>query len=50
MEEAKVLTDDRLDSAIRYHVKSVLDKNEGNKTQASKALGITVNTLKKYLK
>ena len=40
---------DNLDAAIRQHAKSVFDKFNQNLTDATKALGISVNTLKKYL-
>jgi len=40
---------DDLDAAIRQHVKSVFDKNNHNLTAAKNALGISINTLKKYL-
>ena len=40
---------DNLDAAIRQHAKSVFDKFNQNLTAATKALGISVNTLKKYL-
>ena len=40
---------DNLDATIRQHAKSVFDKFNQNLTAATKALGISVNTLKKYL-
>ena len=40
---------DNLDAAIRQHAKSVFDKFNQNLTAAKDALGISVNTLKKYL-
>ena len=40
---------DNLDAAIRQHAKSVFDKFNQNLTVATKTLGISVNTLKKYL-
>jgi len=40
---------DDLDAAVRQHVKSVFDKNNHNLTAAKNALGISINTLKKYL-
>lgn len=40
---------DNLDAAIRQHAKSVFDKYNQNLTAAKDALGISVNTLKKYL-
>lgn len=40
---------DDLDLALRQHVKSVFDKYNRNMTAARNALGISLNTLKKYL-
>ena len=40
---------DNLDAAIRNHTKSVFDKYNQNLTAAKDALGISLNTLKKYL-
>ena len=40
---------DNLDAAVRRHVKSVFDKYRQNMTAAKDALGVSVNTLKKYL-
>ncbi len=40
---------DNLDTAVRQHVKSVFDKYNHNQTAAKNALGISINTLKKYL-
>lgn len=40
---------DNLDAAIRKHAKSVFDKYNQNLTAAKAALGISLNTLKKYL-
>ena len=40
---------DNLDAAIRQHAKSVFDKYNQNLTATKDALGISVNTLKKYL-
>ena len=40
---------DNLDAAIRQHAKSVFDKFNQNMTAAKDALGVSVNTLKKYL-
>ena len=36
--------------AMRAHVKSVYARHGGNMAQARKALGISLNTLKKYLR
>ena len=35
---------------MRAHVKSVYARHGGNMAQARKALGISLNTLKKYLR
>ncbi len=48
IEEASGLPDN-LDEAVGRHVKDVLAKYGGNKTAAAKALGISLNTLKKHL-
>ena len=40
---------DNLDAAIRQHAKSVFDKFNQNLTATKDALGVSVNTLKKYL-
>ena len=40
---------DNLEAAIRQHAKSVFDKCNQNLTATTKALGVSVNTLKKYL-
>ena len=40
---------DNLDAAIRQHAMSVFDKYNQNLTVAKDALGVSVNTLKKYL-
>ena len=40
---------DNLDAAIHRHAKAVFDKYHQNLTAAKEALGISVNTLKKYL-
>ena len=40
---------DNLNAAMRLHVKSVFDKFNQNMTAAKNALGISLNTLKKYL-
>jgi len=40
---------DNLDLAIRQHAQSVFDKNNHNLTATKEALGISLNTLKKYL-
>ena len=40
---------DLLDDAVRLHVRRILDKNDGNKSRTAKSLGISLNTLKKYL-
>jgi len=40
---------DNLDAAIRQHAKTVFDKNCQNLTATKEALGISLNTLKKYL-
>ncbi len=41
---------DNLSDIIRQNVRRVLDRNEGNKSRAAKAMGISLNTLKKYLR
>ena len=38
-----------LEGAMKHHVKSVFDKYRHNMVEARKALGISLNTLKKYL-
>jgi len=40
---------DNLSAAMKQHVKSVFDKFDQNMTAAKNALGISLNTLKKYL-
>jgi len=40
---------DDLDAAIRQHAKSIFDKNNHNLAETREALGISLNTLKKYL-
>ena len=40
---------DLLDDARRQKVRQVYEKYNNNKTHAAKALGVTINTLKKYL-
>jgi transcriptional regulator with PAS, ATPase and Fis domain len=40
---------DMLDDAVKLHVRRSLDKNDGNKSRVAKALGISLNTMKKYL-
>ena len=40
---------DQLDAAVKLHIRRILEKNDGNKTRAAKSLGISLNTLKKYL-
>jgi DNA-binding NtrC family response regulator len=40
---------DDLAAATRLHAARVLAKYDGNKTRAAKAMGVSVNTLKKYL-
>ncbi|MEI6423112.1 MAG: sigma-54 dependent transcriptional regulator [Lentisphaerota bacterium] len=41
---------DLLDDAVKLHVRRIREKNEGNNTRTAKSLGISLNTLKKYLK
>jgi DNA-binding NtrC family response regulator len=41
---------ENLAEAMRAHVKSVYARHGGNMAQARKALGISLNTLKKYLR
>ena len=41
---------DLLDDSIKRHIKIVLEKCDGNQTRAMSVLGISRNTLKKYLK
>ena len=38
-----------LESAIRLHVRTMVEKCGGNKSQAAQRLGITRTTLRKYL-
>ena len=40
---------DNLDAAIRQHAQSVFDKFNQNLTVTKDALGVSINTLKKYL-
>jgi DNA-binding NtrC family response regulator len=44
-----VAVPDDLATATRLHATRVLAKYDGNKTRAAKAMGVSVNTLKKYL-
>lgn len=49
IEDVAVGFPDNLNAAMRCHVKSVFDKYSQNLTATKKALGISLNTLKKYL-
>ena len=40
---------DNLEEAMRYHVRRVCDKFNGNITKAANALGVSRNTVRKYL-
>ncbi len=40
---------DNLDAMTRLHIRRVLDRNGGNISRAAQALGITRNTVKKYI-
>jgi DNA-binding NtrC family response regulator len=42
--------DERLQTAVRQHVRQVYARQEGNLTHAARALDISVNTLKKHLR
>ncbi len=41
---------ENLNAAIRVHVKAVFDRHGQNLAETCKALGISLNTLKKYLR
>ncbi|MFA6294153.1 MAG: sigma-54 dependent transcriptional regulator, partial [Victivallales bacterium] len=41
---------DLLEDAVKLHARRIRDKNDGNNTRTAKSLGISLNTLKKYLK
>ena len=41
---------ENLNTAIRVHVKVVFDRHGQNLAETCKALGISLNTLKKYLR
>jgi transcriptional regulator with PAS, ATPase and Fis domain len=45
----KDITRDLLEDAIRSHVREIYRKHNGNGTHTAKALGISYNTMKKYL-
>jgi DNA-binding protein Fis len=40
---------DNLDEAMRLHVKHVCEKYNGNITKAANVLGVSRNTVRKYL-
>lgn len=40
---------DKLEDAIRLHVRRVCEKCGGNVTRAAEALGVSRNTVRKYL-
>ena len=50
LELEKQPQDERLVSAIRQHVRTVYAAHDGNQRQTAKALEVSVNTVKKYLR
>ncbi|MFT5127310.1 MAG: DNA-binding NtrC family response regulator [Rhodothermales bacterium] len=48
--DASAAGDETLQAVILRHVRQVYARHEGNLTHAARALGISVNTLKKYLR
>ena len=48
-EDASVSYPDNLEATVRLHAKAVFEKYRRNMTAAREALGISLNTLKKYL-